>query len=341
MRFSASRSVGSALTLCISSGLWGGCSSPSESDPVTAGTGGLAGSAGAAGSAGTAGSAGVGGSAGASGIAGSSGAGGTAGAAGTGQAGSAGASGGTTAAALCPEGTLFCDDFEEDALGQAPGSPWAASTNGGTVAVDGTRAFSGTKSVLATAPTGASFRRAYIGLDAASGIFPAAATGMYGRAMFWFEAAPSEVHWTMIQAEGPATTPPDPAHAAQYRYGGQHDAGRLMANYETNNGVATDCYAHAQTTIMPTGRWACFEWHFVVATNEMQLWLDGTDVAGMHIVDRGEGCAGQATAGQWVAPPAFTNLYLGYERYQAWANDLRMWVDGVAVSTERIGCPAP
>jgi len=78
-----------------------------------------------------------------------------------------------------------------------------------------------------------------------------------------------------------------------------------------------------------------------VATNEMQLWLDGSDVAGMHIVGSGEGCAGQATAGQWVAPPAFTNLYLGYERYQAWASDVRMWVDGVAVSTERVGCPAP
>jgi hypothetical protein len=329
MRFSASLSAGSAVTLWIASALSLGCSSPSESEPITAGSGGLAGSAGASGSAGSSGSAGASGSAGSS-AGGSSGAGGT-----------AGAAGGGTPAALCPEGTLFCDDFEEDALGQAPGSPWAASTNGGgLVAVDGTRAFSGTKSVLATAPTGASYRRAYIGLDAASGIFPAAATGMYGRAMFWLEAAPTEVHWTMIQAEGPTTTPA-PTHAAQYRYGGQHDTGRLMANYETNSGVSTDCYAHAQTTIIPTGRWACFEWHFAVATNEMQLWLDGSDVAGVHVVDRGEGCVGQATAGQWQAPPAFTNLYLGWEHYQAWSSDIRMWVDGVAVSTERVGCPAP
>jgi len=289
-----------------------------------AGAGGAAGAAGAQGLAGNAGSssAGRGGSAGAAAGAGGGG----------GSAGSGGA-----AAALCPEGALFCDDFEGAALGQAPGTPWRASTVAGTVAVDATRAFSGSRSVLATAANGPDFRRAFIALGGTSPIFPGAATEMYGRVMLWLEAAPTEVHWTIIQAQGPAAAG---THDAEYRYGGQHGTGRLMANYETNNGVATDCWDHS-TTVLPTGAWACAEWHFAVATNEMQFWLDGTEVQDIHVIDRGEGCGGNALNGQWLAPPAFNNLLLGWEHYQPWQGDIRIWMDAVAVSTERVRCPAP
>jgi hypothetical protein len=160
---------------------------------------------------------------------------------------------------------------------------------------------------------------------------------MYGRVMFWLEAAPTEVHWTFIQAQGRAAVG---THDAMYRYGGQHGTGRLMANYETNNMVATDCYDHSQT-VMPTGAWACAEWRFAVASNEMQFWLNSSEVSDIHITDRGEGCGGNALNGQWLAPPAFDNLYLGWEHYQAWPSDIRIWVDAVVVSTQRVGCPAP
>ena len=288
--------------------------------------GGAGGSAGAAASAGSSGSGGSAGSAASGGSAGSSGSPGT--------GGSAGASSGSVA---CPTGALFCADFEEDALGQPPAAPWAASTNAGTVAVDATHAFSGSHAVLATAPNGPTYRRAFIGLGNNSPIFPGAATEMYGRAMIWLEAAPTEVHWTMIQAQGPAA---DGTHNAEYRYGGQHGTGRLMANYETNNNVRTDCYDHS-ATVVPTGRWACAEWRFAVASNEMQFWLDGSEVDDIHVTDRGEGCGGNDLNGQWLAPPAFNTLFLGWEHYQAWNGDIRIWLDAVAVSTERIGCPAP
>jgi hypothetical protein len=235
---------------------------------------------------------------------------------------------------------LFCDDFEQgDTVGQFPGAPWEDATNsGGVVTVDATRAFSGSNAVRATAPGNATYRRAYMGLDSASGIFPAAAGGMYGRAMMWLDVAPTEVHWTFIEASGPATAG---THNALYRYGGQHDTGRLMANYETTNGVATDCWDHAAATVMPTGRWACVEWRFAVATNEMQFWLDGTEVADLHVTDQGEGCGGDALDGQWLAPPAFDNLYLGWEHYQAVATDINLWIDAVVVDDARVGCPAP
>jgi len=33
-------------------------------------------------------------------------------------------------------------------------------------------------------------------------------------------------------------------------------------------------------------------------------------------------------------------LYLGWEHYQQTANPIDLWVDDVAVGTERLGCPA-
>jgi hypothetical protein len=318
-------------TCCLWAACCCACTSDSSDDAAA-----LAGGGGSAGALGSAGSA-------AAGAAGSAGE-GSGGSAGEGSSGSAGNSAGAGGlggsgggAGLCPAGALFCDDFETDAVGQPPAEPWRASTNAGTVAVDSTRAFSGSNALLATAPNGPNYRRAFIGLGSGSPIFPGAASEMYGRAMIWLEAAPTEVHWTMIQAQGRAAVG---THDAEYRYGGQHGTGLLMANYETNNNVRTDCWDHSQT-VVPTGKWACVEWRFAVATNEMQFWLDGTEISDIHVTDRGEGCGGNDLNGQWLAPPAFDNLFLGWEHYQAWSGDIRIWLDAVAVSTERVGCPAP
>jgi polysaccharide lyase-like protein len=307
------------------------CSSSSGDDPSTAGRGGV--SAGGTGGAGTAGSSiGVGGTTDPS----LGGSGGSAGAAGSaGSAGSAAALG-----ALCPEGSLFCDDFEDDTVGTI-GAPWRASTNQATVAVDEAQAFSGTKAVHVNAPQAGTYHRGYFALDQGSsaGIFPAVAQEMYGRTMVYLGVLPNaDAHWTFIQGEGPSA---DATHNALYRYGGQHQNGaQLMANYETTNGVATDCWDHS-ATLMPVAEWACVEWHFTVATNDMQLWLNGTELSDIHVTQQGEGCGGDALAQQWIAPPAFQTLYLGWEHYQQAANPIDVWMDDVVVDTKRVGCPAP
>ena len=243
----------------------------------------------------------------------------------------------------CPAAALFCDDFEDDSLGQFPGAPWQNQTgSGATVRVDGMMAFSGTRAVHVNAPAGA-YRRGYFSLQNGSSIFPGAAREMFGREMLWLDATPNAtVHWTIIQAEGRAA---NGTHDAYYRYGGQQQAGAgFMANYETNMGVSTDCYSHSATR-MPTQVWACVEWRFSVATNEMQMWLDNRELTDLHVVDRpttaGSGCLGNGVNGQWLAPPAFTTLHLGWEQYQQHSNDTNLWVDDVVISTERVGCPAP
>jgi hypothetical protein len=244
----------------------------------------------------------------------------------------------------CPPNALFCDDFEDDAAGQFPGAPWQNQTgSGATVRVDGLQAFSGDQAAHVNAPPNGAYRRGYFSLGQQSGIFPAASREMFGRAMMFLDATPNAVvHWTIIQAEGRAA---DGTHDAYYRYGGQQQGGAgLMANYETNMGVSTDCYSHSSTR-MPVQRWACVEWHFDAQNNEMQLWLDGTEITDMHVVDRptsaGAGCLGNDVGGEWLAPPAFTTLHLGWESYQTSSNDRNLWVDDVAIATERVGCPSP
>ncbi len=319
------------------------CSSPpAEDGPGSGGSFGFGGAAGSGGSGATGGGGSAqGGSGGAGGSATQGGAGGGSGTGGTGGAGGGGGTGGMSMPVdVCPQGVLFCDDFEDDAVGQPPGSPWRNSSNsGGVVSVGTDFAFSGARAVHASAPTGAAYRRAYFALDQGSSpIFPGAALEMYGRAMMYLEAVPdTAIHWTFVQGEGEATTPS--THNRLYRYGGQQQGGAgLMANFETTT-IRTDCWQHSQRT-MPAATWACVEWRFVVATNEMQFWLDGEEIDDLHVTLRGEGCIADDLGGDWLAPPAFQSLYLGWEHYQQPGNDIDLWVDAVAVSTERVGCPA-
>jgi hypothetical protein len=147
----------------------------------------------------------------------------------------------------------------------------------------------------------------------------------------------ADAHWTFIQGEGRAA---DDTHNALYRFGGQHVNGaQLMANYETTE-ISTDCWDHS-ATLLEAARWTCVEWRFAVATNEMQFWKDGVELTDIHVTGSGEGCVGQDLAGQWVAPPAFETLYLGWEHYQQTANPIDLWVDAVVVDEQRIGCPTP
>jgi hypothetical protein len=158
----------------------------------------------------------------------------------------------------------------------------------------------------------------------------------------YLDATPNATaHWTIVQAEGRSA---DNGHDIFYRYGGQQQNGAgLMASYDTNNNFATDCYTHSAMR-MPVQNWTCVEWHFVVATNELELWMNGNEVNDIHVRDRpttqGSGCLNNAAGGEWVAPTSFTTLHLGWENYQSSTNDRNLWVDDVAIGTSRLGCPA-
>ena len=283
------------------------------------------------------------------GAAGSGAMGGTAGGGSTGNDGSAGSAGSdpcTTA--------LFCDDFEKYAASAAPTTPWRASTNMGTVTVDGAFGHSGAQSIKMTtqARTTDGIKTAFIEL-AGDGVFPVAGNVFYGRMMFYLDAAPTtSVHWTLIQGAGVV---PGATYHALYRYGGQLPVmqgatfvgSQLMANYDTPDSYpigsgtppASDCWQHADKVVVPVGRWACVEWKFDGPNNRMNLWLDGAAVPSLTMNGTGQGCVNQPATPPftWTAPN-FDRLDLGWESYQT--DGVRtIHVDDVVISKTQVGCP--
>jgi hypothetical protein len=316
-----------------------------------AGTTGAAGVSGAGGTAATAGMTGTGGASGTGGAtAGSTGAAGTAGGArggttgGAGTTGAGGSGGGANACATA----LFCDDFEKYTVGAAPNGNWTRQvSSGSTAAVDNTKSSSGSQSVKFVAAAGSGSKTAYIRL-AGSSIFPVSPNVVYGRMMFYLDAAPTgDVHWTFLEGSGLIA---GQSYHALYRYGGQHPVmsgstfvgSQLMANYETpdsygGNGPSSDCWKHASAVVVPAAKWSCVEWQFDGPNNGMRFWLDGAPVDSLTVTGAGSGCVNQSASYVWTAP-TFDRIDLGWESYQQ-DTARTIWIDDVVVSKTKVGCP--
>jgi polysaccharide lyase-like protein len=249
----------------------------------------------------------------------------------------------SAALAAEPAHLLFTDNFETHTRNEHPGAPWSEATfkSGAVIKVDADHAFSGQQALHIFTPHGARYRRGYVALHL-KGTVPDAMPGMYGRAMFFLDAAPvalagaPPVHWTLMQGEGRSA---DDRYNSIYRLGVEGTDGLgLMANFETTPPVTTDC-KQPSSLRLPVRRWTCVEWHMEVASNEMQFWLDGHKV--VHVTGRPKAanvCRGNDLQGEWRAPPKFDSLYIGFERYADSANDQDLWVDDVAMSKRRVGC---
>lgn len=247
-----------------------------------------------------------------------------------GGVGGSGGAGGSASVDPC-EGRLVCDDFEDEDLGAAPKAPWQTTTQNGSVVIDGTHTRSGSRAVKVRTEAGG-YKRALFFTQGAPA-FPAPGNVVYGRMMIYMDQTANDgVHWTMIEGSGPLAG--KDGVTALYRYGGQH-MGRIMANYETFN-LKTDCWDHSDT-VMPTKAWTCMEWRFDGPKNEMRFWLDGKELADIHVAGKGEGCGGHDLNDQWLAP-TFDKMSLGWESYQ---NDdpREAWIDDVIIDDEQVGCP--
>lgn len=243
-------------------------------------------------------------------------------------------------APVAVQAPVFVDDFEGHAAGAPPGAPWKEETyrSGAVITVDGVQAWSGTRAMHVFTPRGAPYRRGYMAIHLGKP-FPQLQHGMFGRAMVWLDAAPgtTPVHWTLLQGEGRSA---DDRYNSIYRLGlEEHGGTRFMANFETTPPVRTDCREPSVLTL-PVRQWACVEWHFDVASNELEFWLDGRQV--VHVRERARAanaCRGDDLGGQWRAPPRLESLYMGFERYGDTPGDQDLWIDDVALSEQRVGCP--
>lgn len=290
-----------------------------------------------------AGGTGAGGSANGGDGAAAAGSGGTS-AGGTTGGGGAGATGGAPSDPCAT--ALFCDDFES--YSGKLGGPWTTRANSGAVALDTSMHVSGKQSVKFTTQAASSVT-AYMRFQDTS-LLPTSDNVLYGRMLFRLESAPTaSVHWTIIQGFGLV---PGQTYHAEYRYGGQMPitqgstfvGSQMMANYDTPDWYSdkstpgSDCWHHSNARVIPVGTWTCIEWKFDGANNGMQLWLDGVAADDLTIAGHGDGCVNAASDFTWTAP-SFTAIDLGWESYQT--DDARTaYIDDVALSTTRIGCPA-
>ena len=344
-----------ALAAVIASLLGGlvGCSHGGSPDGVTggagaggAGTSGAAGSVGAAGGGGAAPAAGTGGQAdalvspsdgGGVGGAGAGGSGGTAGgadaSAGATGDGAAGAAGGA-----CGPGTVLCEDFETYAAPADLAAAWTTTVTAATLTVDATKASHGSKALHIKAAAGTPV--AVIAKQGAP-LLPLAGNVIYGRLMMWLTATPGgDYHWNNIQAAGDM---PGSTMWGKYGWGGQF--GKVLAGYtvrtaQTATTATIDC-SKPSASAFPSGKWVCVEWKFDGTKNEMHLWFDGTLLTDVDIVGMGTRCVNNADLGKPWAAPTFSFLSLGWQQYQGSNGPLELWMDDVAVGTQRIGCPPP
>jgi hypothetical protein len=251
--------------------------------------------------------------------------------------------------ALC-SGAYAADDIPsvnesfEDWPGDIPGAPWKEESygSGAIIRIDSGHVFRGAKALHIHNPRGAKYRRGYMAIHLARPL-PELTSRMYGRAMFWLDAAPKPlpgappVHWTLLQGEGRSA---DDKYNSIYRLGVEGTDGLgLIANFETTPPVTTDC-KQGSALKLPVKRWACVEWRLDVTTQELEFWLDGSRIA--HVRGRGDAtasCKGNDLEGEWKAPPKFDSFYIGFERYADSANDQDLWIDEVLLDQERVGCP--
>jgi hypothetical protein len=236
---------------------------------------------------------------------------------------------GAAPASGCP-GAALCDDFEGYAVGAAPGGRWTVAASAGESAlVDGTKAWSGKKSVLVK-HSGAAHHSVYI--TAGKPVLPLPGNAVHGRLMLFITRAPPRLHWDNVRATGKL---PD-GKEAQYNLGGENAS--FLSNYEPH-----DCYRRTQTPY-PQGRWACLQWQFDGGPaegggtrNEFRVWLDGQPVEEATVQKFGQGCVDKSTS-EWIAP-TFDRLLIGWEQYRA-SEPIEMWIDDVAAGETPIPCPA-
>jgi len=270
-----------------------------------------------------------------------------------GSAGKPGGTGGAPSAGGAPGGTVAvecsklanCDTFESYTTAGKPAGPWTGfETPGGTLAVDETRGFGGSKkSIKITVNPGGDMtaRMRHMG----SGLLPA--DELYMRMMVWMDAPPKgSGHWNWMWGEGNVSQKSGGKLSDAFiASGGNLNGGTTWMLYGGGaSGGYQDCWAQAQTKL-PVGRWACYEFHQNSKTNSGDSWIDGKldEIVGFQDAQplTGQCLPGNNfTNGLWYIPKV-EKAFFGWKMYHTLSGTATAWLDDIAISTKRIGCPAP
>jgi hypothetical protein len=313
------------------SGGTSGAGDPSGASGTLGGSGAVAGGGGTA----VAGAAGAAGAAPDGGAAGSGG-----GAGGDGAAGAGGVTGaaGTTVVAGC-KGAPLCWDFEEGRIPQGF-TPWRSTpASTGTLLVDDTRPFGGSKySLHAKDLVGGPQHTLKYVLPASFGPV------MWGRLRMYTTPTRPAAHAGFFNARYPKPGQPDNAPENQlnwYEVASYTQAYMSIFHPPWPPGFPED--VQVSDTQLVLDRWTCVEWFFDGKNDAdpkqaalPRMWLDGVELAWPQHFTYSE------PAG---APPPFrdkvgnfTVIELGIVTWQDVPTPTSWWIDDVAIGTSRIGC---
>jgi hypothetical protein len=295
----------------------------SGGDAVAGGSGGsnAVGRGGASG-----GTSGAGGKAGNGGRGGAAGVGGKAGGGGKASAGSAGYSTNREeffGESRCSTAFDLCEDFERTSLDT---SRWRVQ--GPTPTIDSTRAARGMRSVhFQTTDNGLSLLHT-------TSIFPVTDNTYWGRLFVYFDTmptAPMWAHWSIAAAVGSGND-------AEIRVGGQYDGTKNRFGVGTDHGPTGDWTMLDEDPgdPVPVDTWICIEWLHKGDTNETRFFWDGVEHSSLRTTATTHG----GSDGEEYELPEFESVYVGWWLYQEGTTppEFDVWIDEVALDSERIGC---
>jgi hypothetical protein len=225
----------------------------------------------------------------------------------------------------------LCDDFEGAAAGGSPDpSRWTVGapdlTGTGALAIDESQHHSGARSVKVTGQGGYSN---HIFFSNASVIGTLGAV-VWGRFYVRLTDPLGDGHVTFLSMADAA------AGGKHVRMGGQ--AKILMWNRESDDATlpALSPTGIAASLALPTGRWLCVELMIDQRAGLMQTWVDGAEIAGLHL----DAVSTPDIDEQWLRQPDWrpmlTSFALGWESYAGQA--MTLWFDDVALDAQRVGC---
>jgi hypothetical protein len=229
-----------------------------------------------------------------------------------------------TSLAGCPSGA-FCDGFESQ-TGPAPTGDWSVvfpnCQGTGAAVVDTATAHEGTRSIRVDGGAGYC-NHVFFGTSRGVG-----GATLYARFFVRHTTALPDPHVTFLAMRDTADGGKD------LRMGGQNRA--LQWNRESDDATLPEQSPAgvAQSLPLPVDRWTCVE--FGITGSELRTWVDGNEVAGLHVDDTPT----HDIDSQWLRRgpwrPALADFRLGWESYGS--GDDTLWFDDIALAPARVGC---
>jgi hypothetical protein len=227
-------------------------------------------------------------------------------------------------------GLPLCDDFESAAVGGPPSAAtWSVATPScsgtGALAVDGTVAHSGTRSIKISGG-GGYCNHVFL---ATSKALATVGTHVFGRFFVRLGDALGDGHVTFAAMR-------DESEKKDLRMGGQNKV--LMWNRESDDATLPSMspVGTSKSIVPATARWLCVEIEVNGSTGTLHTWVDGAAVEGL--VE--DGTPTPDVDAPWLSKsgwrPAISDFRLGWESYGGQASTL--WFDDVALGAQRIGC---